>query len=600
MNHLYEPHSEREFTDILSPQDVGFLAAVKQNYKSTAKNLAAIDSGFFNASDLDFLKTERQKIKAAEQCHFIKTKAVAELGRAFQEGKCSLLLSDYFEKTKRGAQGEALKRLGSSKGAKVRHDTGRKHLDRFITRSRRMPPRHKTLSTFGVNADLDATNHIENTEGCWRESKTKKIAYAPAKKSRAYLMSREWSKQIKMQMIYSPSPSDAPPSNSGDRYTEKLTARAVTKIFESGAYVAACHGGFTTFLTLTFTSEQRDRIFSGDVTLGGEVSRFLDGIKKLYRRGFTAQVRSDKDDNRQQNITACETSRQVEGQDGDFHYIWVAECPANEDGEPNPHVHMLLRWSVEKEVFQSWAARIEKIWGNGFANLQRIKQPKAAGSYLIKAVGYAAKGDNAEQGLIRGNRYNIARCSRAPAWEVLASFDADNMAGIIKECGYRLERWRKPFEKEIARKRRKRDEAIKALSIHKTEKSKAFRLQRLIEKLDSEIRDERTTLQNRGAFARSDNTFSICFEGEQAKEKTDNFLFWACGARGWSMACSDVDLADIKLSAVEHYQDEYQRFLNKRADWQSQLAQTPPMDNEVYEQLYIAAMEELHEYLVVT
>ncbi|MDN3683915.1 hypothetical protein QW180_07745 [Vibrio sinaloensis] len=53
------------------------------------------------------------------------------------------------------------------------------------------------------------------------------------------------------------------------------------------------------------------------------------------------------------------------------------------------------------------------------------------------------KGENADQGLIRGNRYNIARCSRAPAWETLATFEADNITAVIKELGYKLEQWKK-------------------------------------------------------------------------------------------------------------------------------------------------------------
>ncbi|NAX29585.1 hypothetical protein CAG63_05815 [Vibrio sp. V37_P2S8PM304] len=478
----------------------------------------------------------------------------------------------------REAQGEALKGLGSSKGAKVRHDKKRKHIDRFITRDRRLKPRHKTESV-----------HVENHDVMYN--------YATPGKSRAYLMKREWSNQIKMQMIYQPRPSEAPAANNGERYTEKLTSRAVRKIFESGAYVAACHGGFTTFLTLTFSPEQRNKIFSGETTLGSEVSRFLDGLKKLYQRGFVAQVRGEKDDNRQRNITLCNESKEVEGCSDDFHYMWVAECPPNSDGEPNPHVHMLLRWTVARDVFDSWAQRIEKLWGNGMANLQRIKQPMAAGSYIIKAVGYAAKGDNANQGLIRGNRYNIARCSRAPSWEVLASFDADNMAAIIKECGYRLERWRRPIERQLSQKRKKREEAVKALSIHKSDKSKSFRITRLVKQLETEITEQKNALKSRGVYARSDNTFSICFEGEQAAEKMDKFLLWAAGARNWTMNCADIDLGELQEIAVLKYEHEYEQFVTKRADWQSQLSQElPPFDQKAHENNEQSARELMTEY----
>ena len=580
MNHLYDPQPEREFTNILSPQDVGFIVGAKQNIEITNKRLAAIESGFFSAPNSDWMKSEAQKLKAAEQIHHVRTKTSSKLGRE--------------------AQGEALKRLGLSKGAKVRHRKG-SITERFATRSRRRIVSHKTTSVIGVNHDDDYQPLPQMQHG-WimnPDTSAKRLEYVPNNQTRAYLMRREWSNQIKMQLVYHPAPQDAPPTNNGDRYTEKLTSRAVRKIFESGAYVAAVQGGFTTFLTLTFTPEQRDKIFSGEVTLGSEVSRFLDGAKKMYRRGFTAEVRGEKDNNLQRNITLCNEVRVIDGKDDDFHYIWVAECPANENGEPNPHVHILLNWRVEKEIFQSWAKRIEKIWGNGFATLEKIKHAKAAGSYIIKAVGYAAKGDNASQGLIRGNRYNIARCSRAPSWDVLAAFDVDNMASIIRECGYKLEKWRKPLEKEINRKRFKKDELIKVLAIEnkKGEKKKTFKLQSLINRLSSEITEHKEILKSRGAFARSDNVFSITFEGEQASEKMDTFLNWAAGARRWSMHCDEIDMSDLQQNAVLHYESDYQRFQNRREEWQSLLrVELPPQPDgeeiEIKRQLAMCIRDE--------
>ncbi|MBV1843652.1 hypothetical protein KSX29_23905, partial [Photobacterium ganghwense] len=65
---------------------------------------------------------------------------------------------------------------------------------------------------------------------------------------------------------YTQTPSSAAPdAQQGERFTEKLTKRAVSKIFEAGAYVATCHGGFCTFLTLTFSQAERARIFSSMV-----------------------------------------------------------------------------------------------------------------------------------------------------------------------------------------------------------------------------------------------------------------------------------------------------------------------------------------------
>ncbi|NOH93554.1 hypothetical protein F0229_13400 [Vibrio sp. AIC-3] len=563
MNHLYDAQPEREIPNTLSPQDVGFIAGVTQDVTKTNQNIAAIDSGFFSAIDNSWLETEQRKLKEYEQFHFVATNKSAKLGRE--------------------AQGEALKGIGLSKGAKVRQGKSRKQIDRLITRSRKCQPRHKTQSTCAENHDA-MYNQAQNAN--------------QKGKSRAYLMHRPWSEQVKMQMIYQPRPSDAPSANDGERYTDKLTSRAVRQIFESGAYVAACHGGFKTFLTLTFDEVQRDRIFSGEITLGSEVSRFLDGAKKLFQRGFTATLRSNRDNHSQRNIDECEQVEIIEGSTAPFHYIWVAECPMNEDGEPNPHVHILLDWSVERSVFDTWAQRLESIWGHGFANLQRIKLPKAAGSYLIKAVGYAAKGGNANQGLIRGNRYNIARCSRAPKWEVLAAFDADNMAAIIKECGYRLERWRKPLEKEVRRKQFKRDEAIRASAIAKDKTPQKFKLQRLIKMLDGEIRDYKEQIKSRGVFARTDNTFSICFEGGTASEKMDEFLLWAHGARDWSMNTNDVELGDLRAIAIMKYNDEYERFLCSRANWQSQLHQELPPQHDDLEALKSHHLELVESYYI--
>ena len=569
MKHLYEPQGDTRPEPTLCPREVGYICGNAQSPEKTLKNIAAIESGFFDSPDKSWAETENQKLLIADQLAFVRNRESKEMGQAYQAGQCSLLRPNYFDELQRGAQGEALKGLGSSKGAKVRHGKKHKHIERFLSRSKRSKPQQKALTV------LASTEAFQNSDALYgytvgNDGADKDI------KSRAYLMNREWSNQYKMQMVYKPRPSDAPSANVGERYTENLTSRAVRKIFESGAYVATCHDGFCTFLTLTFSPEQRDRIFSGEITMGSEVSRFLDGTKKLFKRGFDASISSET--HTQQAIKECDDVTLVAGSDADFHYIWVAECPANEDGEPNPHVHILLNWQVDKAIFRAWAKRLEKIWGHGFANLERIKQPKAASAYLIKAVGYAAKGGNAEQGLVRGNRYNIARCSRAPAWEVMASFDADNMAAIIKECGYRLERWRKPILRAIHRKETKKQDAIRALNVANKQgnKSKSFKLKNYINKLSQEITDHKAEKQSRGVFARSDNTFSICFDGDGAKNKVDKFLTWAAGARNWSMVASDIEFSDIKAQADAYYADEYQRFLSKRCNWESLLSQERP------------------------
>ncbi|HCG8288415.1 TPA: hypothetical protein NJ528_002492 [Vibrio parahaemolyticus] len=492
------------------------------------------------------------------------------------------------------------------------------------------------------------------------------------------LMHRSWNETYKFQAVTETPSSAAPAENFGDRFSEKLTSRSVSKIFESGAYTAACHGGFTTFLTLTFTKAQRLAIFGGmldgsdcvtmgshhpiiykrnmvtehpkrdekktghpitdiggeywlfptrdskrvkvmnqnsviagsycdlkqkpkqefsmektlETTIGKEVSRFLDGVKKMYQRGWVADHTTQLDSDSGQkycDLVHEKVAKYVQPSDvgptnqpADFHYIWVAECPANEDGEPNPHVHILLRWTVPEHLFSPWAKRLEKIWGHGFAKLERIKKPKAAGSYIIKAVGYAAKGENADQGLIKGNRYNIAKCSRAPAWETLASFEAGNMTAIIRELGYKLEQWKKPIKRQIRKLRNAKEQTIKAKAIaksqHKPEEyqnklyQRIIRLEKQAEKLSQNIRD-------RGVHVNTSNRFCITFEGDQAKDKVDRFMVWAAGARGWSLECRNIDMSDIKNSSDKYYKEAYIRFRNKSLYWKHVLCSSGPIND---------------------
>ena len=643
MNHLYEPQDEREITHILSPHDVGYVTALAQDVTTTEKNIAAIESGFFSTQKSDWLESELNKVRAAEQVHFHNTKESAEIWQLVQDGKLTLITPEYYANPKREAHAVGVETLGLSKGGKVRH-TNRKHLDRFITRSRRLKPRAKSES-FYVEPQGYGIEQTTPQTGWVRDDERKRLDYLPSKgMSRAYLLKRDWSKQVKLQVTYHPSPSDAPEAQTGERYTHQLSKNAVKKIFESGAYVAACRGGFTTFLTLTFDDFQRAKLFATDsnvhltsegcefsplsddmaaysplqITIGNEVSRFLDAAKRMYHRGFSykqshlsgqANLAFDGDEikvaghykaaplmGRKSKLELVGPARAK----ADFHYIWVAECPTNEHGQPNPHVHILLNWQVEPEHFQAWAKRIERLWGHGLAHLERIKYKEAAAGYLIKAVGYAAKGGNADQGMIKGNRYNIARCSRAPQWEALASFDVHNMTGIIKECGYRLEQWKAPIKRAIARKQAKKAEAKKAVDINKKTRqvSAVVKLNKLIKQLDSEIQTEKERLNSRGVFASSDNQFSISFEGDDFEQKANDFLEWAAGARGWSMNTDDLYLDDIRLEAKDRYQRAFKAWQLKQANWMSQLEQElpPVMPEDIHKELMNQNMSDLEQY----
>ncbi len=275
----------------------------------------------------------------------------------------------------------------------------------------------------------------------------------------------------------------------------------------------------------------------------------------------------------------------------------MAECPMNDDGEPNPHAHVLINWSVDRSLFDDWAERIERLWGKGMANLQPIHNSKGAGTYIIKAIGYAAKGENAGQGLIRGNRYNIARCSRAPAWETLATFDTDNMTAIIKELGYKLEQWKKPIERSLRRLSAQKSQAIKASALPTNQdEEKQKKLQQLIIRKERAMKKLCVEMKSREMHASSRQSFSVTFDGDNAKERMDKFLEWAAGARGWSMNLTGMNmeetlpsgetitrfgqadpflhgLGDLKRKADAMYQNQYQRFLNKRAYWRSVLSE---------------------------
>ncbi|SEG21687.1 hypothetical protein [Vibrio hangzhouensis] len=605
------------------------LGALRQS--SQARNqFTASTCGFFGSNFLEWESEQAEKLKLAEQLTPYRVKTISEHLReaAAQAGNNSLV-----------------------KGRKSRTE-GKKQFYAASRFRNRMKSLEKSLSVPLVfnpekyhRAPYSAT-FADVAKGEVRNSNNKRSLADKKPLVKVQLQRRDWSQQTRVQQIVETPAGNAPDQNSGDRFTEKLTSRAVKNIFESGAYVAIKHGGFKTFLTLTFDSARRRRVLdgtdftseglpyspvefkqnfadpvkdiagpytafewykgkarkpklmnqNGDIagdycptfarpeklwqvigaktTIGAEVSKLVNALKKLRRRGFKANI-TERDS--QSGRLYCPIPRieaSVLADPSDFHYLWVAECPANDDGEPNPHVHLLMDWDMAPELFIPWAERIEKLWGNGFAKLERIRQPKAAGTYIIKAVGYAAKGSNADQGIIRGNRYNMAACSRAPSWETLASFEAGNMAGIISELGYKLDQWKKPIKRCIKRHQKRLENSIAGMAVAKnkgdiTTKNK---LQRKIKWLESEIKQASNSLKNQRMHVSANNRFSITFD-DNANLRVDQFLRWAAGARGWSMRplYAEDDLADIRLQAQELYQDDYQTFLERQAYWSALL-----------------------------
>jgi hypothetical protein len=227
---------------------------------------------------------------------------------------------------------------------------------------------------------------------------------------------RDWQDAWRIRTEVEATGGNQPPEQ-GDRESTMLSTRGARKIAESCEYMAMKKGGYKTFVTGTFDTEARERINRGETTIQKEVSRTMDAMQKLYQRGFESR------------------GNRVEEHPGEkLAYCWVVEIPRNEDGEENPHVHMLLGWQVPYRHFESWAARIEGIWGKGYFHLEKIHDSNCAGSYMAKAAGYLSKAQGADdQGTVKGNRYGISSEARAPEWVKISEGQLDIMGQLIAD-----------------------------------------------------------------------------------------------------------------------------------------------------------------------
>lgn len=216
-------------------------------------------------------------------------------------------------------------------------------------------------------------------------------------------------------------PATEPPSPDGVRVTTTLSSRAIRQI--KGAAIKAEQRGYRlrTFITFTVRAEERDAFQAGVLVLGQEMKRVINALKQWLRR-----------DGR-----------------GQFVYIWVAENVRNE----NPHVHMLTDFAVPRREFDAFAARVESLWGHGYAHVERVRRPKEAGRYIIKAIRYTLKAADEDQGRLIGNRYGISR-NILPKYEVTPLYDCleamrslrdlqASMTGEIEELAEGL--WLTPF-----------------------------------------------------------------------------------------------------------------------------------------------------------
>ncbi len=185
---------------------------------------------------------------------------------------------------------------------------------------------------------------------------------------------------------------------------------------------------------------EHDGVGYTDTTLQKEVSRFFDAAQKMYQRGWTAKTPLGTLNMPASNLVARTNDNfEITAVNESIKYCWVAENPKNtKTGKDNPHVHVLMDWRVDygKEgvIFKAWAARLEGIWGQGFANLEKIRDPQVAGAYMAKAAGYMTKASGAsDQGEIYGNRYAISEDARAPEWEIFGRFSLDSMGYLIRD-----------------------------------------------------------------------------------------------------------------------------------------------------------------------
>ncbi len=172
-----------------------------------------------------------------------------------------------------------------------------------------------------------------------------------------------------------------------------------------------------------------------------------------------------------------------------LHYCWVVEVPKNEQGHDNPHVHMMMRWSVPFEFFPQWARRLEKLWGQGFAHLEKIKEPEKAGSYMAKAAKYMTKGADgtSDQGTVRGNRYGISKHARAPVWVTMFESELGIMGSLIHDMNEHYEQ----VNSHLTEERKKLNEALQNnKSQAKTKASEKSRqaIGRALEKVRNKIK----------------------------------------------------------------------------------------------------------------
>jgi len=262
------------------------------------------------------------------------------------------------------------------------------------------------------------------------------------------LKKEDWSGEYSAVAIVQQRVQQEPPPQSGDRWTDKVSQGAKRKITKSAKYLHLEKRGYRAFVTLTFTPAQRAMLELHDkygafnigklcgpvipkrTSIGKEVSRFLNALQERRKKGMT--IKLDPNDKKSKRARIRGTERAID-------YCWVIECPwtvrhtvYGPGRAKNPHVHLMMNWTVKRASFRGWASRIESIWGNGYAKIEKLRKPASAAGYMAKAAGYLSKGADGKQGKVRGNRYGISKGARAPLARSIGRYALQFMRDAIR------------------------------------------------------------------------------------------------------------------------------------------------------------------------
>ncbi|MCS6237996.1 hypothetical protein G3495_23350, partial [Shewanella baltica] len=233
-----------------------------------------------------------------------------------------------------------------------------------------------------------------------------------------------------------------------------------------------------------------------------------------------------------------------------------------------------------------------------------IKSANAAGGYLLKALGYLTKGEKADQGEIKGNRYNISKGARAEPWETIASYHAEHMASIIGEIKYKLENRAAPIRKEIGRAYGALEKAIRDKAVMQAQKraDALAKINKRIAELEQKIKTSKAALKAGEVRAQD---YQLTFKGAESLAK---FFNWAIGARQWQGLSRESEFIENRIckrlwtkginAARATYSAVRNRIAEKERLWSAWLAEklAPESDRELEILIHQKNLKEYHEW----